>query len=347
MLKIDRLALRFLLLGSAAILIALPTLYGLFSAQQHQIDLRFGEGLSQRLAIDSTEAILADDELALNATLASYEQLEKIAGASFINSALEVVSASGDLDGIPVASPVIISGDEYGQVTLYVKPATKVISILSLLIISAVMVALSVAGYFSTIRQQPKLTVEPDSGTLVTLELGDLPGLADQLSTHTINNLYGELQNQVEALFDSLGGQLYLAQGPVLRGLFFSADHSQRATTAALMLKRLTNHWAAEQGVSINRRIAVQDAPSLNLNGSLINNHRRAQLNRNTGMLLKSGQPGDIIFGQQTGVNLPNGLTYREHPSLRIVSQFSPPIEHTLDLEVNKLIQSLANPETL
>jgi hypothetical protein len=345
-LKIDRLALRFLLLGSAAILIALPTLYGLFSAHQHQIDLRFGEGLSQRLAIDSTEAILADDELALNATLASYEQLEKIAGASFVNSALEVVSASGELDGIPVSSPVIISGDEYGQVTLYVKPAAKVISALSLLIICAVMIALSFAGYFSTVRQQPKLKVEPDSGTLVTLELGDLPGLADQLSTHTINNLYGELQNQVEALFDSLGGHLYLAQGPVLRGLFFSADHSKRATTAALMLKRLTNHWAAEQGVSINRRIAVQDAPSLNLNGSLINNHRRAQLNRNTGMLLKSGQPGDIIFGQQTGLNLPNGLTYREHPSLRIVSQFSPPIEHTLDLEVNKLIQSLASPET-
>jgi hypothetical protein len=345
-LKIDRLALRFLLLGSAAILIVLPALFGLFSAQQQQIDQRFGEGLSQRLAIDSAEAILADDELALNATLASYQQLEKIAGASFVNSALEVVSASGELDGIPVSSPVVISGDEYGQVTLYITPDGELVSGLALVIISAVMAALSVAGYMSTVRQQPKPKPEPDSGTLVTLELGDLPGLADQLSTHTINNLYGELQNQVEALFDSLGGQLYLAQGPVLRGLFFSEDHAKRATTAALLLKRLTNHWAAEQGVSINRRIAVQDAPSLNLNGSLINNHRRAQLNRNTGMLLKSGQLGDIIFGQETGVNLPNGLTYREHPSLRIVSQFSPPIEHTLDLEVNKLIQSLASSET-
>ena len=208
MLKIDRLALRFLLLGSAAILIVLPALYGLFSAQQQQIDQRFGEGLSQRLAIDSAEAILADDELALNATLASYQQLEKIAGASFVNSALEVVSASGELDGMPVSSPVVISGDEYGQVTLFIKPASELVSGLALVIISAVMAALSVAGYASTVRQQPKLKPEPDSGTLVTLELGDLPGLADQLSAHTINNLYGELQNQVEVLFDSLGGQL-------------------------------------------------------------------------------------------------------------------------------------------
>ena len=266
--KIDKIALRFSLIAIAAILITTPTLFGLFSAQQSNLDRSLGNTLAQRLAIESTEAILADDILALNATLASYQQVDKVAGASFLDSAGDKVSASGDLEGLAISAPVMISGDEYGSVFVYIVPYGAALPVVAILLIVGLICLLSFIGYRAAKQQQPKPVKEPDSGTLVTLELGDLPGLADQLSAHTINNLYGELQNQVEALFTALGGQLYLAQGPVLRGLFFNENCSKRAAKAALMLKRLTNRWAAEQGVSINRRIAVQDAPTLNLNGS-------------------------------------------------------------------------------
>jgi len=304
--------------------------------QSSQITDDYGSALAARLTQSSQQAALAGDLLSVRTSLEQFNQFGQVAGAFILDTEDHVMLSSGEITELSFAENIKIGEDTLGTAVIYLKPADWSTSIILILLICS---ALAAMLFFAVRLMLPREqnTEQNQSGVLVTLELGDLPGLADQLSTHTLNNLYRGLQKDVQSLFEQQGGELYLAQGPVLRGLFTGSHAEDRAAQSTLVLKRLTHQWAKQQGVGINRRIAVQAAIGLNLEGDLINNHQRAQVNRRTSWLLQAGQAGDIIFDSGLTVSLPNGLTYREHAQLQIISQLSQPLQRSVDLLIEEI----------
>jgi len=328
--------IRILCFGLATLLLLAPITWTLSNAQSSQLTDDYGNALAARLTQSSEQAALAGDLLSVRATLEQFTQFGQVAGAFILDTDDQVMLSSGETSSLYYSQDIKIGEDSLGTAVVYLQPADWSSLVILLVIIGGALAAMLA---FAVRLMLPKEEADNknQSGVLVTLELGDLPGLADQLSTHTLNNLYRGLQKDVQALFEQQGGELYLAQGPVLRGLFTGNHAEDRAAQSTLVLKRLTHQWAKQQGVGINRRIAVQAAIGLNLEGDLINNHQRAQVNRRTSWLLQAGQAGDIIFDSGLTVSLPNGLTYREHAQLQIISQLSQPLQRSVDLVIEEI----------
>ncbi len=328
--------MRFIGVAIATFLVLGPLIWAAnFNLVKSQAEA-FGQTLSERLAQSTQRAAIRGDLLSVRAILEQFTNTSEITGATISDIDGITLAKSGTVSNRVYSTSVTVGNDQLGFATIYLTPTPWWSSLIVIAYFAFAIILICLAA-IKILLPKAINRDEEQSGILVTLELGDLPGLADQLSTHTINNLYRGLQRDIRTLFEQLGGELYLAQGPVLRGLFTGSGAVNRAAQAALILKRLTHQWAEEQGVGINRRIAVQNATGLNLAGDLINNHQRAQVNRRTAWLLKSGQPGDIIFDAGLNVSVPNGLTYREHSQLQIISQLSQPLERSVDLNLSAL----------
>lgn len=336
---------RHLFMLIAVALICASVTWTLSYQQQSSSTKAFAETLSLQIAERTANAALAGDLLSIQGTLENTVDIDSVLGATVTEPDGNVLAEAGSIaDASTAQHPIMVAGELMGYAMVGVESpshlSSLMISVVTLLGLVSLFVGLSwLKPEIPTSRPNKYRSI---NGVVVTFELGDLPGLMDQLSTHTINNLYQSLEFEVLSLFKALGGELYLAQGPVLRAVFSGKDQVKSAAKAALMLKRMTHRWAENQGILINRRIAVQTCDDLPEKGDLINNHRRAQFNRHTGALLKSGQPGDIIFDEGFKPSLPNGTKVRPHPQFKVIAQFSPPLAHAIDLEVDRLLKQIA-----
>lgn len=311
--KLRSFILRTSLFSIALTFIAAAAIWSVANKQVMDRTHTTGELLAAQLSVEANQVLFANDLLSLQGLIQKYLTFSDAISSIKITDidGQLLVSSGTPARGLAFTHEIISGRDTLGQVTLFLTPEKFGNAWVSVLICTLSIIIISTCIILIFIRFIAQHKPAPQNGTLVTIELTDLPELASHISRHTLDNIYDHFQTDVTKVLDAAGGILYPGNGPILRGLFTGPHADQSALIAALLIKRLSRCWGVKNGFKVHRKIVVQHAQGLNDSGALTDNQHRAQQHIETRHWFKRSEAGDIVLAPGLSCTPPEGVDYQ------------------------------------